>query len=82
MQTDGRHKNSLLGTYSIFVFTLYSQYIIRESQRFIVSIRSHRVFHILTGFSEELIPHVLSLLLPTSSSSAPWPLLQLSSTLL
>lgn len=82
MQTDGRHKNSLLGKYSVLVFTLYSQYIIRESQCFIVSIRSHRVFHVSTGFFTKLIPHVLPLLLPTSSSSAPWPLLQQSSILL
>lgn len=65
MQTDGRHKIAYLA--NIFIFTLYSQYIICESQHFMVSIRSHSVFHIPTWFSTKLLPpHMLPRLLPTA----------------
>lgn len=73
MQPDGRHKNSLLGKYSIFIFTLYSQYIICNSQHCMVSVGTHSVFHTSIWSSIEWPPTCFPCPCPTSSS-VPCPL--------
>lgn len=59
MQPDGRYKNSLLGKYSIFIFTLYSQYIICESQHFLVFLGRHFTYQLNSPHASSAPSHGL-----------------------